>query len=125
MSTPSRRPGRVLTPPEAAAHTWDLVVVGAGSAGLVGARTAAALGARVLLIEAARFGGECLHTGCVPSKALIAAAAAAHAARSSRSLGVGAHEVEVDFASLPEGKAGDTRVMLLDGVAVALPSRCR
>lgn len=52
----------------------DLVVVGGGSAGLVGAQTAARLGARVALVEAERTGGECLYTGCVPSKALIAAA---------------------------------------------------
>ena len=48
---------------------WDLV-----SAGLIGARTAAQLGAEVVLVEAERTGGECLYTGCVPSKALIAAA---------------------------------------------------
>jgi thioredoxin reductase len=52
----------------------DLVVVGGGSAGLIGARTAARLGATVALVEAERTGGECLYTGCVPSKALIAAA---------------------------------------------------
>ena len=79
---------------------WDLVVIGAGSAGLVGSRTAAALGARVLLVEAHRFGGECLHTGCVPSKALIASAAAAHAARSSAGLGVTAGEIRVDFPTV-------------------------
>lgn len=75
-------------------------MIGAGSAGLVGSRTAATLGARVLLIEAHRFGGECLHTGCVPSKALIASAAAAHAARRSAGLGVTASEVHVDFPAV-------------------------
>lgn len=100
MSSPPRRPARALTPSEAASRPWDLVVIGAGSAGLVGSRTAAALGARVLLIEANRFGGECLHTGCVPSKALIAAASAAHAARASGEIGVHAREVEVDFAAV-------------------------
>lgn len=54
----------------------DLLVVGGGTAGIVGARTAASLGADVLLVEMARTGGECLWTGCVPSKALLAAAAA-------------------------------------------------
>ncbi len=53
---------------------WDYVVVGGGTAGLVGARTAASFGARVLLIERARPGGDCLWTGCVPSKTLLAAA---------------------------------------------------
>ncbi|MDR6143725.1 pyruvate/2-oxoglutarate dehydrogenase complex dihydrolipoamide dehydrogenase (E3) component [Microbacterium foliorum] len=100
MSTPSRRPARALTAREAGGRMWDLVVIGAGSAGLVGSRTAAALGARVLLVEAHRFGGECLHTGCVPSKALIASAAAAHAARSSAGLGVTAGEIRVDFPAV-------------------------
>jgi len=53
---------------------WDLLVVGGGTAGLVGAWTAASLGASVLMVERDRPGGDCLWTGCVPSKALIAAA---------------------------------------------------
>lgn len=53
---------------------WELVVIGAGSAGLTAARTARLLGARVLLIERHRWGGDCLWTGCVPSKTLIAQA---------------------------------------------------
>lgn len=74
------------------------MVVGAGSAGLVASRTAASLGARTLIIEADRFGGECLHTGCVPSKALIAAAHAAHTARTAHRYGVDVADVAVDFA---------------------------
>ncbi len=54
----------------------DLLVVGGGTAGMVGARTAARLGAKVLLVERARTGGDCLWTGCVPSKTLLSAAAA-------------------------------------------------
>ncbi len=54
--------------------THDLVIVGGGTAGLVTAAGAAALGARVALVERERLGGDCLWTGCVPSKALIAAA---------------------------------------------------
>lgn len=57
-----------------AALAWDLVVIGAGSAGLVASKTAAGFGARVLLVERDRLGGDCLWTGCVPSKTLIAAA---------------------------------------------------
>lgn len=53
---------------------WDFVVIGGGTAGLVAAQTAAAFGAHTLLIESARPGGECLWSGCVPSKALIASA---------------------------------------------------
>ncbi len=50
---------------------WDLIVIGGGTAGLVGAYTAAELGARVALVERARTGGDCLWTGCVPSKTLL------------------------------------------------------
>ena len=80
-----------------AVDTWDLLVIGGGTAGIVGAKTAAGLGARVLLVEAERTGGDCLWTGCVPSKSLLAAAAAAAAARSAGRLGVDVGEVRVDF----------------------------
>jgi len=53
---------------------YNLVVIGAGSAGLVVAAGAAGLGARVALVEMGAMGGECLNTGCVPSKALIRSA---------------------------------------------------
>nr|MBA2696804.1 FAD-dependent oxidoreductase [Actinomycetota bacterium] len=86
---------REQIPPEAG---WDLVVVGGGTAGIVGAKTAAQLGARVLLIERERPGGDCLWTGCVPSKALLAAAAAAANARTAGRFGVDVSEVRVDFA---------------------------
>ncbi|WP_228718100.1 dihydrolipoyl dehydrogenase family protein [Kitasatospora acidiphila] len=62
-------------------RAYDLVVIGGGSAGLTAARVAAGLGARVALVERARLGGDCLWTGCVPSKALLHAAAEVHAAR--------------------------------------------
>jgi pyruvate/2-oxoglutarate dehydrogenase complex dihydrolipoamide dehydrogenase (E3) component len=78
--------------------TWDLLVLGGGTAGIVGAKTAAGFGARVLLVEAARTGGDCLWTGCVPSKSLLAAAAAAAGARSASRLGVDVGDVRVDFA---------------------------
>lgn len=78
--------------------TWDLAVVGGGTAGIVGARTAAGLGASVVLIEQARTGGDCLWTGCVPSKALLASAHAAARARGAANLGVTVSAVHVDFA---------------------------
>ncbi len=59
----------------------DLLVVGGGTAGIVGATTAAGLGARTLLVEQARTGGDCLWTGCVPSKTLLSAAEHAMVAR--------------------------------------------
>lgn len=77
--------------------TIDLVVVGGGTAGIVAAKTAAAFGAEVVLIERERTGGDCLWTGCVPSKALIAAASAAATARSAHQLGVDVGEIRVDF----------------------------
>lgn len=78
----------------------DLLVIGGGSAGLVGARTAASFGASVLLVERERTGGDCLWTGCVPSKALLAAASVAAAARDGARFGVHAGEVKVDFAAV-------------------------
>ncbi|MCZ2827589.1 FAD-dependent oxidoreductase [Modestobacter sp. VKM Ac-2986] len=77
---------------------WDLLVVGGGTAGIVASTTAASLGARVLLVERERTGGDCLHTGCVPSKALLASATAAADARGAARLGVDVSGVEVDFA---------------------------
>ena len=57
----------------------DICVIGAGSGGLSVAAAAAAFGVPVVLIEKGRMGGDCLNTGCVPSKSLIAAAKHAHA----------------------------------------------
>ena len=67
---------------------YNLVVVGAGTAGLVTAAGAAGLGAKVALIERELLGGDCLNVGCVPSKALISAARTASAARNASQLGV-------------------------------------
>jgi pyruvate/2-oxoglutarate dehydrogenase complex dihydrolipoamide dehydrogenase (E3) component len=96
VNPPTPGPARIVTA-EDAAGDWDLVVIGAGSAGLVASRIGASLGARTLIIEDGRFGGECLYTGCVPSKALIAAAHAAHAARTAGRFGVSVSGVAVDF----------------------------
>ena len=57
---------------------YDLCIIGGGAAGLVTAAGAAALGAKVILIEQNKLGGDCLYTGCVPSKALIHSAHVAH-----------------------------------------------
>ena len=67
--------------------TPDLCVIGAGSAGLSVAAIAASFGVPVVLIEKDRMGGDCLNVGCVPSKALIAAADRAHAIRSAGRFG--------------------------------------
>ncbi len=77
----------------------DLVVIGAGSGGLSVAAGAAQLGLKVVLFEKGEMGGDCLNYGCVPSKALIAAADRAHQARCA-GLGVGAADPVVDFAAV-------------------------
>lgn len=87
-----------MTPTPAA--PCDLLVIGGGTAGLVAAKTAAGFGADVLLVERDRPGGDCLWTGCVPSKALLASAAAAASARRASALGVHVTDVTVDFAAV-------------------------
>lgn len=80
------RKGDIVTPDRStpSKNRYDLVVIGAGAAGLVTAGGAAQLGASVLLVEQHRLGGECLWTGCVPSKAVIHTAALAHLGGSVR-----------------------------------------
>jgi pyruvate/2-oxoglutarate dehydrogenase complex dihydrolipoamide dehydrogenase (E3) component len=75
----------------------DLCVIGGGSAGLALAAGAAQMGARTVLVEAAKMGGDCLNYGCVPSKAMIAAGHAAQAIRSAGRFGVNGHEPDIDF----------------------------
>lgn len=74
----------------------DLCIIGAGSGGLSVAAAAAAFGRRVVLIEKGRMGGDCLNFGCVPSKALIAAAHHAHVMRSSAPFGIRPVVPEID-----------------------------
>jgi pyruvate/2-oxoglutarate dehydrogenase complex dihydrolipoamide dehydrogenase (E3) component len=84
------------------APRYHLVVVGAGTAGLVTAAGAAGLGARVALVERHLMGGDCLNVGCVPSKALLASAGAAAAVRRAAELGVAAGAPTVDFPAVME-----------------------
>jgi pyruvate/2-oxoglutarate dehydrogenase complex dihydrolipoamide dehydrogenase (E3) component len=76
----------------------DLCVIGAGSAGLSVAAIASAFGVPVVLVERDRMGGDCLNVGCVPSKALIAAADQAQAIRDSGRFGLGRGDPQVNFA---------------------------
>ena len=78
----------------------NLVVIGAGAAGLVSAYIAAATKARVTLVEAHLMGGDCLNFGCVPSKALIKSARVAHQMRHADRFGVAATEPQVRFADV-------------------------
>jgi pyruvate/2-oxoglutarate dehydrogenase complex dihydrolipoamide dehydrogenase (E3) component len=79
----------------------DICVIGAGSGGLSVAAAAVQMGARVVLIEAGEMGGDCLNAGCVPSKALIAAAKAAEAQRRGFR-GVAAVKPDVDFGAVKD-----------------------
>jgi len=80
--------------------TYDLIVIGAGSGGLTAAGFAAKLGARTALVERARVGGDCTWTGCVPSKALIRVARAAHEARTAAQFGIQTGPPTVDMAAV-------------------------
>jgi pyruvate/2-oxoglutarate dehydrogenase complex dihydrolipoamide dehydrogenase (E3) component len=83
------------------AGRYNLVVIGAGTAGLVTAAGAAGLGARVALVERDLMGGDCLTVGCVPSKGIIAAARVAAQVRRAREFGLEVPEsVDVDFAAV-------------------------
>ncbi len=79
------------------ARPFDLGIIGAGSAGLVAASFARAAGARVVLVEASRIGGDCTWTGCVPSKALLHAGKVARQVKNAAGFGVLARFDGVDF----------------------------
>ncbi len=82
---------------------YNLVVIGAGTAGLVTAAGGAGLGAKVALIEKHMFGGDCLNVGCVPSKGIIRAGRAAAAVREAGAFGIRlAGEPRIDFAATME-----------------------
>ncbi len=85
------------------APRYNLVVIGAGTAGLVTAAGAAGLGAKVALVERSLMGGDCLNVGCVPSKGIIRAARSFFDARTSREFGVqGTENLSIDFGAAME-----------------------
>jgi pyruvate/2-oxoglutarate dehydrogenase complex dihydrolipoamide dehydrogenase (E3) component len=90
----------------------DICVIGAGSGGLSVAAAAAAFGVSTVLIERHTMGGDCLNTGCVPSKALLAAAKRAEHMHHSNAFGVSASQVHVDFAQVH-----DHVHAVIDGIA--------
>jgi len=86
--------------------TYDIVVLGAGSAGYACALRAAQLGLSVALIERSRLGGTCLHQGCIPTKALLHSAEVADAARHAERFGIRAELQGVDTDALNRYKDG-------------------
>lgn len=96
---------------------YNLVVIGGGTAGLVCAVGAAGLGAKVALIERDLLGGDCLNAGCVPSKALVRSARAAHEVKRAGEFGVRVTAHEVDFAAVMERmRSLRARIAPVDGV---------
>lgn len=83
-------------------YDYNLLVIGGGSAGLEAAAHAASFEAQIGLIERDRMGGDCLHTGCVPSKALLRAAHLVHMMRNSSQFGVKVPAIEFDFSTVME-----------------------
>ena len=90
----------------------DLCVIGGGSGGLSVAAAAAKMGASVVLIERDKMGGDCLNTGCVPSKALIAAGRRAHIMRTAPEFGIQAEEPKANF-----GRVNDHIKQVIAGIA--------
>lgn len=89
----------------------DLCVIGAGAAGLSVAAGASQMGARTVLVERGAMGGDCLNVGCVPSKALLAAAHTAQTVRQAARFGVNGHEPEIDFARVHDHVHGVIRAI--------------
>jgi dihydrolipoamide dehydrogenase len=84
----------------------DTLVIGAGPGGYVAAIRAAQLGQKVTIVDKGVLGGVCLNVGCIPSKALIAAAHRYETAKHSDDIGIKAENVTVDFSKVQEWKAG-------------------
>ena len=81
-------------------NRYDLAVIGGGSGGLTAAIMGSRLGAKVILIDKESLGGDCLHHGCVPSKALIASAKLAHRMRQAERWGLGKADPRVDIRAV-------------------------
>jgi pyruvate/2-oxoglutarate dehydrogenase complex dihydrolipoamide dehydrogenase (E3) component len=103
---------------------YDMTIIGGGSGGLTAARTAAALGASVLLIDKEELGGDCLHFGCVPSKSMIHVAKVVQQAKEAARLGLMPADLGVDMAKVSEyiqgviGRVAETEHIYTEGVTV-------
>lgn len=81
---------------------YNLIVLGGGSAGLIASMVGAQARAKVLLVEQDRLGGDCLYTGCIPSKTLLASARVAHIVKHAKEFGVGTTAQEIDYERIME-----------------------
>jgi dihydrolipoamide dehydrogenase len=106
-------------------HThYDMTIIGGGSGGLTAARLAASLGANILLIDKERLGGDCLYTGCVPSKSLIHVAQIVHRAKNAVKLGLMPVNIEIDMAKVNNyiqaviGRVAEGEKVYTEGVTV-------
>ncbi|MDX1625124.1 MAG: FAD-dependent oxidoreductase [Wenzhouxiangellaceae bacterium] len=86
--------------PKPDSYDYNLIVLGAGSAGLVSAYIGATVRAKVAIIEKDRMGGDCLNTGCVPSKALLRTARLVQQARDSKRYGIASMDAEVELVDV-------------------------
>ena len=91
------RPFRHMKPRK---FDYDMVVIGGGAAGLVTSYISSAVKSKVALIEKNKMGGDCLYTGCIPSKAIIRSAHFIHEARNSKNLGIFKAEIKYDFKEI-------------------------
>src|SRR5439155_5611669 len=79
---------------------YDLIIVGMGSAGMIAAEFASTLNLKTVVVERTRVGGDCLWTGCVPSKALLASAKVAHHMRHADEFGLASVDPQIDTAQV-------------------------
>ena len=137
MTLSSNKIAHTIETPEQAAEKYrslpsayyDLLIIGGGSAGLSAAELARALGASVALVDREKLGGECLYTGCVPSKALLHAAQIASSVRRAGSVGLGAALEPVDLGAVMDyaqraiqhvySETDAPEHLLAEGIAVA------
>ena len=103
---------------------YDMTIIGGGSGGLTAARTAAALGASVLLIDKEKLGGDCLHYGCVPSKSMIHVAKVVRQTREAAKVGLMSADLGVDMGKVSEyiqgviERVGEGEHIYTEGVTV-------
>src|SRR6185295_5565615 len=91
-------------------ENYDVIVIGGGTAGLVTASGCARLGRKVALIEREKLGGDCLWTGCVPTKALVATARLAHQMRNADAYGLESHEPRISPRAVMESMRKTQRI---------------